>query len=259
MPEGRRLAIYQCLKSRARDGVCEMSLRELAKQVGCSVNTLRSDLRALCRTGWLTTAETRYRSVFHVHDPVTERQMEDLERLRLYLDNAPYAGEALLKGILNVIVDSDSYIDNARPSFLVNPLTGQPLEYDRYYEQHKVAVEFHGPQHDAPTELDPSVKAYSRRRVRDVLKLGLSTEAGVRVIIIRAHQLSVQGVAEAVRGHLPLRSFDRQDERIALLDELCRRYRQRALPGPIRRASGAARDAGAAPHCSAPPPAPSAP
>lgn len=241
MLTGRQLIIDQVLRGLAQGNRCEISLRELARRVGCSVNTLRADLKEMVFASWLFIEEGGYRSVFRLRSLSTddasaqESMLSELRKLQLYLENAPYAGEALLKGILNVIVPETAYIDNARPSFLISPITGQPLEYDRYYERARVAVEFHGAQHDHPTELSPGAKAAHRQRVRDVIKLGLSYEQAVHVLVFRTPELSVERVSARVEGYLPLQIPDPQDPRIRLLNELCRRYRIRSVPALVPR------------------------
>ena len=87
------------------------------------------------------------------------REATEIRRLRSKLGHSAYYGEALLKALLDLLVGETHYLDNARPSFLVNPLTQQLLEYDRYYPSRRVAIEFHGPQHDRATAVFPDEQA----------------------------------------------------------------------------------------------------
>ena len=54
-----------------------------------------------------------------------------------------HAGEFLMKAWLNLLVDSDNFTGNCRPSFLVNHETQITMEYDRYNKE-GVAFEFIG-------------------------------------------------------------------------------------------------------------------
>lgn len=40
---------------------------------------------------------------------------------------------------------------NASPGYLINPYTGERMQFDRYYPP-GVAIEFQGAQHDGPTK-----------------------------------------------------------------------------------------------------------
>lgn len=72
-----------------------------------------------------------------------------------------------MREYLSLLVDSDHFEDNATPGFLVNPLSGEELQYDRFYPP-RVAFEFNnGPQHDGPTALYASGRDIRRLRARD--------------------------------------------------------------------------------------------
>jgi hypothetical protein len=75
--------------------------------------------------------------------------------------------------LLDVTVDSDDFVDNARPWFLQSPTTGEFLEYDRYYKI-GVAFEFNGAQHYGTTELFPDEAKVIETQKRDEVKARLS-------------------------------------------------------------------------------------
>ena len=64
-------------------------------------------------------------------------------RLRLAMESQPPLSVPEMAKLINSL----SYLDNARPAFLRNVLTRGRMEYDRYYYAHKAAFEFNGPQH----------------------------------------------------------------------------------------------------------------
>ncbi len=110
-------------------------------------------------------------------------QKEMASLLQEEYEMAPNRGEFLMKRHLDLLIHSDDYVDNARPRFLKNPMTGQPLEYDRYYRK-KIAFEFNGTQHREVTPAFPSDKALKKTQTRDTLKKGLSSTADVRLVVI---------------------------------------------------------------------------
>lgn len=74
---------------------------------------------------------------------------------------------------------------NARPNFLRNPETGRNLEYDCYDEVSKIAVEYSGRQHREYTPyFHKTEDAFHKQQHRDRLKLRLSIENGVTLIVI---------------------------------------------------------------------------
>lgn len=48
-------------------------------------------------------------------------------------DRRGYRGQALMREFLSDLVASTDFLDDARPGFLINPFTGERMEYDRYY------------------------------------------------------------------------------------------------------------------------------
>lgn len=88
---------------------------------------------------------TRAPLAFTLLNPALQRQEAALNAAVRRLPRARFDGEAIMREYLNVLVDSDEFPDNVRPGFLVNPYTGERMEFDRYYPPH-VALEFQGPQ-----------------------------------------------------------------------------------------------------------------
>lgn len=105
---------------------------------------------------------------------------------------APYLGEFLMRKLLDNTVASTTFMDNARPSFLRNPKTNQPLEYDRLYFE-GVAFEFNGEQHYSTTSEFPDPQALQERRTRDLIKVALSLENGITLVTVVDEDLSVEG------------------------------------------------------------------
>ena len=145
----------------------------------------------LNRSGWLRFVNTPNS---RIAVPAFPREVEDerIEKLLWEKDMAPYLGEFLMRKLLDNTVASTTFMDNARPSFLRNPKTNQPLEYDRLYFE-GVAFEFNGEQHYSTTSEFPDPQALQERRTRDLIKVALSLENGITLVTVVDEDLSVEG------------------------------------------------------------------
>lgn len=92
-------------------------------------------------------------------------------------------GEFLMRTYLDLRICDDRYVDHARPPFLTNPITQEPLEYDRYYLC-GVAFEFNGPQHYRTTTRFADTETIRANQARDLIKKGLSQDSRVTLITI---------------------------------------------------------------------------
>ena len=119
-----------------------------------------------------------------------------------------------------------NYIDNARPDFLVYPLTGERLEIDRYFPEEKVGFEFNGPQHYGVTDMYPDEEQFRQRRVRDMFKIGACAEHGVVLTVLTAADLSVGRMRQKIPPRLPQDTVDMDDPVIQTLERLSRHYRR---------------------------------
>jgi hypothetical protein len=73
-----------------------------------------------------------------------------------------------------------------RPEFLVNPITGQPLELDCYNDELKIAVEYNGKQHYEYNKMmhQDSKFAFQNQKYRDHIKKELCNKFGIRLISV---------------------------------------------------------------------------
>lgn len=195
-----------------------------------SPHTLRRHVRSLREAGWLQIHAGRgsYTNTYVVLDPHRAAREAELERVRLRLERERYIGEAVLKELLNVQVATDQFQDNARPGFLVNPLTGERLEFDRWYYKHGVAIEFNGPQHYQTTGAFPDPEQVRSQQLRDLVKHALARDHGVTIVVIRPQDLTFEGVRARLEGLLPLREVRREDPVVRYLTTVSQRYVRKA-------------------------------
>lgn len=196
----------------------------LARRFAMDRHTLRRHIVELVESGWLRVERTgRSQTRFVMCNPVLAEREAELERVQARLSRARFGGEALMREWLNLLVDSEEYHDNARPGFLRNPLTGENLEYDRWYST-GVAFEFNGPQHYRPTDLYSDLRQVEATQARDLMKKGISQEQGVVLITVEPQDLTLERMQAKIAGHLPLRKIRCDDPVLRFLAASSERY-----------------------------------
>lgn len=207
------------------DRCCHMRRGELAKTARLSETTCRKYLAMLETAGYVTSLRA---GKFAVIDPGETFWLGRLEQVKRRLARAQFLGEALMREWLTLLVVTDRYEDNARPGFMGNPQTDEKLEYDRYYPELGVAFEFNGPQHYTTTKMYPNSEEGRRLRMRDAIKSGLSHDNNVRLVIIEAKDLSLQGMLKKIGDLLPLLPGAEKSPVAAHLEKVSAAYRNKA-------------------------------
>lgn len=188
-------------------------------------NTLKRAIAELAGAGWVQVSQ---KNQFHpirysLSTPTRTRNLAALHAVEQRLKRAKFGGEAIMQEYLSLLIDSDQFTDNARPGFLINPLTGERLELDRFYPP-KVAFEFHGAQHFRQTERYSQAEV-DAQHVRDLIKAGLCLYGGIDLTIIEAQDLSLQGMTRKVaRCGLPLRDWTDLEPVLDLLENASLTY-----------------------------------
>jgi len=232
-------SLHIFLLSRCSPGTNRLSASQikLARALGIHRDTLRKYLGILVDSGWLSMEGGNHgETTFVVRNPVLEERQAEVARVRKRIDRTEHKGEALMREWLNLIVDSDDFDDNARPGFLRNPMTGENMEYDRWYTA-GVAFEFNGPQHYGPTDVYPDPAQARLTMGRDYIKRGISQEKGVHLVTIRPDDLTFTRMRKLVEGLLPLRELRPDDPVLRYLTEVSLRYMGRARAAQQHRPS----------------------
>lgn len=209
---------------------CSARQEEVLRWAGLgSQHTLQAQCRRLQEAGWLRIgrASGPHCTTYEVLDPHRAAREAERERVRMRLEREAYKGEGVMKELANVQVASDRFQDNARPGFLVNPLTGERLEFDRWYTE-GVALEFNGRQHYRPTDAFPDPEQQRQQRTRDLVKLALAREHGVKVVVLHPEDLTFEGLRAKLEGLLPLRELHEEDPVVQYLTGVSRRYVRKA-------------------------------
>jgi hypothetical protein len=198
------------------------SVKELAELAGTYRTGAAKQCKALETAGWIIMPERIGMEPLIATAP---RRIQNalVSRLRDSRWASKHAGEFLMKAWLDHLVDSDNFIDNCRPSFLVNPATGKPLEYDRLYDE-GVAFEYNGPQHYTPTERFSDVDKVRQIQLRDHIKASLSQEQGIVFVEIIESDLNLDNMLASIPDILPLRPIDKNSTYIRGLTRLSEEY-----------------------------------
>lgn len=182
---------------------------ELRRHTGYSQGTLFRYLSILLRLGWLRGSESRAgrKKRYHVtvHNPHQENIKRDVELFQRAKSlaqkrNGYSVGQLLFGYMVSLLVDKSLLIENGHLWGLVNYKTGGRLLYDLLLPEERVAMEFQGPQHYAPTRLYPNESEFRAQQARDALKRTLSERLGIRLIEVKAEDLSFPRLAELLRS-----------------------------------------------------------
>jgi len=216
------------LPSRSQKKQLEFTFSLLAKLLNWHRKTVAKAVRSLANAGWLLVLRKNHRHPAHCSfkDPRLAASEAEVEKVKRRLQMAKFVGEALMREYLSLLIDSDEYEDNAAPGFLVNPLTEERLQLDRYYPP-GVAFEFNGPQHYGPTQHYTAEEA-ANQRVRDLIKAGICASRGIQLKIVHAEDLSLSKMKKIVGHLLPLRDLRHEGPRIRYLESVSRLYRRKA-------------------------------
>ena len=201
------------------------SLRSLARQARASWHRTTASCVLLREAGWMTLEETALarRPVAIVPSAVQVKAASAFEE-RYSL--APNRGEFLMKRLLDLWLQSNRFVDNARPSFLENPATNYPLEYDRYYFE-GVAFEFNGPQHSVPGQ-NGADQAFREAQTRDLVKAALSQQAQIELVVLTAEDLRPERFERRLPKQMRRRQPDIDGPYYHALTRICVAYADKA-------------------------------
>lgn len=209
-----------------RDRHGTFTFASLRRLTGLGLNTLKRSVRELQSAGWLRLRQKNRRAVirFSLISPGLARGLAERTLAERRLNRAGNGGEAIMQEYLSLLIDSKQFIDNARPGILINPLTGERLELDRFYPLANLGFEFQGTQHDRPTA-KYNQQQVNEQRLRDLIKGGLCLEHGIHLVVCRASDLSLQGMIAKIGGSMPIRNLEGHQPLIELLEERGLSYR----------------------------------
>ncbi len=188
------------------------SYAELGALADASPNTVKLAVQELAETGWLRITREKHTTPprFVLLDPDHYRQRLEVVRARRRLRKPGSKGEKLMREFLSLLVDCDTFDDEAAPPFLVNPVTQEHLRFDRFYPP-GVAFEYNGAQHYGATDWYPSDEDARQQHLRDLIKAGICYYRGIKLVVVHSEDLSLEGMRRKVGALLPFRDLRGHD------------------------------------------------
>jgi hypothetical protein len=226
------------------------SLSELAAIARLNRKTVAKACQNLSKHGWMKMVRTPGKKgcrpaalIPHAAQVVMAKDLE------AEYDMTINKGEFLANKRMDWVFKNDEYIANARPSFLVNTLNNERLEYDRYHFKEGFASEYQGAQHFRATR-NSSEEELRLQQTRDHIKRSLSLEHGVILLEITSEDLRpgvLEGRLREVVPHLIRGYVDTEGPYYKTLMRLCSNYaakatRESAREAAQKRAKGMAKE-----------------
>lgn len=201
-PRLARTTKYVYLGMRAHP---KTTLKGLAEALDMPYTTVHRCVKELQARDWVYSFRRRgERSEIWVPWMPLELEHRLALEMEKLVDMAPYRGEKLLKTLLDIIVDDEEFLDNARPEWTALGPGDTAVEFDRYYPRRMVAIEFQGRQHYQTVVLANAKTDLQRRLQLDGRKALACLRQGVQLIEIADIELSYDKVATKLSGVLPL-------------------------------------------------------
>lgn len=205
------------------------SMSELARLAGMSRNVVGKACKNLADLDWvkLIPDKRQVRPAPHIPHVVQESLVEELT---VQYSMAPNKGEFLCKKRVELWIRDDTYVDNARPEFMTNPTSNEPMECDRIHPRAKLHVEFHGWQHYGPTRMF-SKKESREQQARDLMKGRLCEKNGYTFVEVSPDDLKpgvLEAKLDAVRPDLRRAYIDVDGPYYQELMRLCSAYAAKA-------------------------------
>lgn len=214
------------LALRQPDSPLIMRQPELAAALGLkSTKVLRSAVAQLRAGGWLRTELARSRAgmAYELLDPYLALRSAKAERIQELIVRTNPKGEFIMKKMLDELVSDEVFQDSARPGFLRNPLTGERMEFDRWYTEARVAIEFQGIQHYRATK-DISEQQVRKQQARDLMKQGLAAKKSIQVVLVHGRDLTFSRLGALLQDLVPLRELRTEDPVVQMLAGEGQRY-----------------------------------
>lgn len=221
-----------------------LSLTALSKKTGYSLSSVSRACAELVSCGWAKASPVgREKHLFLTAPEIVQLKQAALFEKVYWMQ--PLKGEFLTKVLLDALITSRTFLDNARPKWLVNPLTGEQLEFDRVYfslahglEPENIdsatfepkdcpiyPFEYHGPQHYRTTLRYPDPDELRRTQARDLIKKGRCADLGVTLVVVNYRDLSPRAMAKRVPKGLPRGRPDLDGKYMEKVAEFCSEYR----------------------------------
>lgn len=203
--QDRRLSPSSRMLYQAINAHVKTTARKYAAAFGIPPGTIRRCLAELKRCGWVYSYKTpEHKDLIYATWMPLDVEREVAELAEQLADHAANRGEFILKLMLDTLVNDPNFIDNARFRWTRLGTGHSRLEFDRYYPDGRVAIEFQGRQHYEEVEFGVGKSDLAEQQIRDGLKALACLRHQVTLIEIADVELSYDYVVAKLTGHLPL-------------------------------------------------------
>lgn len=231
--KSRDIVMYGLLKDEnyQRELGGQFTYRGLANYTRHCVKTVRRAIHALVQDDWLNTWQKRKSQMapyeFTLDTPSAKYCREQIEVTKMRLSRSGGHGEAIAMAMVRLVVESSECWANTRPGWLVNPETKELMEIDICFPEHRLAVEFNGPQHYHPTSF-ASAEDVAKQQNRDKVKAEILREKGFHLVVLTADDLSIDAVINKLQGLVPLRNLRWYGQLVDYLNYVGECYQRKA-------------------------------
>ncbi|MDF2626994.1 MAG: hypothetical protein K0R39_825 [Symbiobacteriaceae bacterium] len=197
----------------------------LSRLAGAGINTVKRSLLELAAAEWLRICQRHKRAPieFVLVNPQAVAADAWVKKAQWRIKRAKHKGEAIMQEYLTLLIDSMEYQDNVKVGVLINPWTGERMEFDRYYP-HVAAFEFQGPHHDGNTD-QFTEKEVRSQEARDLMKRGICAKEGIALVEVRREELSLSVMKQKVGTLLTLRDLTGLEKVVRYLEGVGKSYR----------------------------------
>ncbi|MFS8628991.1 MAG: hypothetical protein FWJ73_06505 [Limnochordales bacterium] len=203
--------------------------KEYAERLGIPYATVRRAMVELRERDWVYPFRIpKQRSLVYV--PFMPLEVERLvaAELERWFDAVSSRGEQLLKAFLDLLVDDDHFLDNARPSWAAAGPGDAPPEFDRIYPHWRVAIDFQGRQHYEEATFPDGKSDLKRQQSLDARKALACLRQQYTLVEIADVELSYETIVAKLRGLLPMIPPLTHRPLFRTLQALCREHAQQA-------------------------------
>lgn len=176
-----------------------------AEAFGIPEGTIRRYLAELQNCGWIYSFRCpKQDRLIYVPWMPLDVEHELVTMVERLVDDAANRGEAIMKVMLDTIVNDNNYTENVRMRWTRLGTGHNRLEFDRHYFESRVAIEFHGRQHYEEIKLRGKRSNLAEQQVRDGLRALACLRQQVTLIEIADIELSYETLVAKLGDHLPL-------------------------------------------------------
>lgn len=176
-----------------------------AAKFGMPYHTVRRNIKELEHYDWVYSfRDPKSRGLIYVPWMPLDVERALAVQAEWLADSVANRGERLMKAMLDITVDDDNFLDNARLQWTVSGAGDNPLEFDRFYPDAKVAIEFQGRQHYEEVTFRYGKSNLQQQQNRDGLKALACLRQKVTLVEIPDIDLSHETLVAKLGGVLPL-------------------------------------------------------